>query len=161
MISYHKGDLLKSGCDIICHQVNMQGIMGGGLALQIATKYPIVEREYENYCRIRHPIDLEANILSVHIGENKFIFNCFTQDINFNTNYKWVRKVFTRIRRQCACYWIIPDRPITIGVPYKYGCGIANGEWKKVLSIFNDIFNDYVCDKYIDFQIWEKENAER
>ena len=23
MISYHKGDLLESGCDIICHQVNM------------------------------------------------------------------------------------------------------------------------------------------
>lgn len=36
MITHHNGDLLKSGCDIICHQVNLQGIMGGGLAKQIA-----------------------------------------------------------------------------------------------------------------------------
>ncbi len=40
MISYHEGDLLKSNCDVICHQVNLQGVMGGGLALQIARKFP-------------------------------------------------------------------------------------------------------------------------
>ena len=47
MISYHNGDLLKSGCDIICHQVNLQGVMGGGIARQIANKYPDVEKSYK------------------------------------------------------------------------------------------------------------------
>ena len=44
-----KGDLLKADADVICHQVNLQGVMGGGLALSIAMKYPNVNKIYEDY----------------------------------------------------------------------------------------------------------------
>ena len=44
-----KGDLLETNADIICHQVNLQGVMGGGLALSIARKYPNVNKIYEDY----------------------------------------------------------------------------------------------------------------
>lgn len=37
-----KGNLLESDCDIICHQTNTLGIMGGGIALQIKNKYPLL-----------------------------------------------------------------------------------------------------------------------
>ena len=62
MISYHEGDLLKSNCDVICHQVNLQGVMGGGLALQIARKFPQVEHEYKHriYCVNKMPLLMES-----------------------------------------------------------------------------------------------------
>ena len=49
MIKYIQGDLLKTDATLILHQVNLQGIMGGGLAYSIARKYPSVEREYSRH----------------------------------------------------------------------------------------------------------------
>lgn len=49
MITYRNGDLLKSNCNIICHQVNCQGVMGAGIAKQIRLTYPSVFKAYEDY----------------------------------------------------------------------------------------------------------------
>lgn len=38
MIKEIQSDLLTCGADIICHQVNFEGIMGGGVALSIRNK---------------------------------------------------------------------------------------------------------------------------
>ena len=46
MITYKNGNLLESGCDIICHQVNCQKVMGSGIAKQIREKWPIVYYDY-------------------------------------------------------------------------------------------------------------------
>jgi len=35
-----KGDILTVKKGYVCHQVNIQGIMGAGLALQIKNKWP-------------------------------------------------------------------------------------------------------------------------
>ena len=37
-----RGDILRSDTDIIVQQVNCQGVMGAGLAKQIASQYPEV-----------------------------------------------------------------------------------------------------------------------
>ena len=50
MIINKTGDLLKSDCDIIVHQVNVNGIMGGGIARQIAEQNPILLQDYEYHC---------------------------------------------------------------------------------------------------------------
>lgn len=42
MIEIIEHDLLMLDCDIICHQVNCQSVMGSGIAKQIKTKYPNV-----------------------------------------------------------------------------------------------------------------------
>lgn len=149
MISYHNGDLLKSGCDIICHQVNLQGVMGGGLALQIATKYPNCEEQYKY---ILNRFDMKGN---VHFfcysdrGYSKYIANCFSQNEDFTTNYEWLKYCFKKILS-----FVQTQNIETIGVPYNYGCGIASGDWNKVEQIFKDIFED---EKNIDFQIWRLE----
>lgn len=49
MIKYIIGDALNTDCDILCHQVNLQGVMGGGIAKQIAQRFPNVESEYVNF----------------------------------------------------------------------------------------------------------------
>ena len=41
------GNILNAEESIICHQVNVDGVMGGGLAKQVANAYPNVEKEYK------------------------------------------------------------------------------------------------------------------
>jgi len=149
MISYYKGNLLDSGCDIIAHQVNLQGVMGGGLAKQIAQKYPKCEEQYKRWCTCKNfsKEKLLGDGIIVKIAEHKFIENCFTQDENFNTDYNAVRKCFIYLYNLCKFQGFK-----TIGVPKNYGCGIAHGDWQKVEQIFKDIFEN---EPKIDFQIWE------
>ena len=149
MVSYHNGDLLESGCDMICHQVNLQGVMGGGLALQIATKFPRCEEVYKYHLKAKD--NTEGDFCIYWFRNNKkrhgCIANCFTQELNFNTNYDWLKSCFGRIKRFCE------ERNIkTIGVPFNYGCGIANGDWNIVEKIFKYLFEN---EKNIDFQIWK------
>ena len=40
MITIHEGDLLASNCEVICHQTNCMGAMGGGIARVIRDTYP-------------------------------------------------------------------------------------------------------------------------
>ena len=47
MIKHIKRDIFKSGADLICHQVNCQGVMGSGIAKQVREKYPKVYKEYK------------------------------------------------------------------------------------------------------------------
>lgn len=143
MISYHTGDLLESGCDIICHQVNLQGIMGGGLAYQIAQKYPECEKAYKNAVRTRN---MRGGVTLFKLGNAPWIGNCFSQNYDFSTNYEWLKKCFLAIKQFSE-----DNKLKTVGVPYCYGCGIAYGVWDKVKAIFEEIFKD--CNN-IDFQIW-------
>lgn len=149
MVSYHKGDLLKSGCDIICHQVNLQGVMGGGLAKQIATAYPNCEEEYKKI------IDLYNMRGDVHFfcyngkGYGRYIANCFSQEENFDTNYTWVKSCFKKVLKFAKSFSCN-----TIGIPKNYGCGIANGDWSIVESIVKEIFES---EPNLDLQIWRLE----
>ena len=51
MVKVKKGNLLKARTDIIVHQVNVQGVMGGGVARQLSLKYPGLEKFYANHCK--------------------------------------------------------------------------------------------------------------
>ena len=127
-----KGDLLKADADVICHQVNLQGVMGGGLALSIATKYPKVNKNYENY----EPKKL-GEVCFADAG-NFTVANCFSQTEDFNTDYKALRKCLLKVRKYMSdCGYR------TVAIPYKYGCGIASGNWDKVLKVFEECFNGF------------------
>lgn len=46
MIIYKQGNLLDSGCKVICHQVNCQGVMGSGIAKEIRNRFPTAYTEF-------------------------------------------------------------------------------------------------------------------
>ena len=52
MVKIKQGNILNCNENIIIHQVNIQGIMGGGVARQLAIQYPRLEEEYSEYCKI-------------------------------------------------------------------------------------------------------------
>ena len=127
-----KGDLLKADADVICHQVNLQGVMGGGLALSIARKYPNVNKIYEDY----EPKKL-GEVCFADAG-NFTVANCFSQTEDFNTDYKALREGLSKVRK-----YMMDCGYRTVAIPYKYGCGIANGDWETVFNIFKDVFLGY------------------
>ena len=133
-----KGDLLKADADVICHQVNLQGVMGGGLALSIATKYPKVNKNYENY----EPKKL-GEVCMVYT-DDFIVANCFSQTEDFNTDYKALRKCLLKVRK-----YMLDCGYRTVAIPYKYGCGIANGKWDTVLGIFAQVFRGFNLIIYI------------
>lgn len=134
-----KGDLLETNADIICHQVNLQGVMGGGLALSIARKYPNVNKVYKDYKQKKL-----GEVCMVYT-DDFIVANCFSQTEDFNTDYKALRVCLLKVRKYMShCGYR------TVAIPYKYGCGIANGDWETVFNIFKDVFLGYellICQK--------------
>ena len=141
MVKYIKGDLLNTDEDIICEQVNLQGVMGGGLAYQRANKYPKTEKAYIKYCK-RKTKDLGDCFITY---ENDFLIaNCFSQEEDFTTNYEAVYYSFIKVK-----HYMKEVNYKTVAFPYKYGCGIAKGDWNKVLAIIEDVFSDFEVLIYI------------
>lgn len=132
MLIYKNGDILKATENIICHQVNEDGVMGGGLALQIATKYPLVEAEYKEICSEHLKDKLYGNYQVCKVENKKYIANCFTQR-DFITNLDYIKRVFIGLLDSCKL------NKFTIAIPFGYGCGIAQGDWNKVSSLLNEI----------------------
>lgn len=141
MIINKIGNILEANENIICHQVNIQGIMGGGLALQIAKSYPDVEKQYQQCCQeCNYDETMLGNYQTVSIGHRKYIVNCFTQKINYDTDYEAIEKVFNELLESCKRY------NLTIAIPYRYGCGIANGDWNIVSKIFENLSDKHDVD---------------
>lgn len=142
MMIIKDGDLLRATEVVICHQVNPDGIMGGGVALAIATNYPKCEEEYRTFC-MENECDyqrMKGGVFISKIDETRIIANCFTQNPNFITDYKALEEAFEAIFKYCK------KNNLTIAIPYKYGCGIASGNWDTVSSIINKISNQYGID---------------
>lgn len=147
MIKEYGGDLLNSKCDIICHQVNMQGIMGGGLARQIAIKYPECEEQYKNFAGHHSNIYLGGNVhFYKEYGKRQVIANCFSQNEDFTTNYEWLAECVEKVK-----VFAEQRKLETIGIPFNYGCGIADGDWNIVKKIWVDAFKD----SDLELQIWK------
>ena len=134
MIKYIKGDLLKTHAPLILHQVNLQGVMGGGLAYSIAQNYPSVEREYCDHKGFL------GDVLYCQT-EDFVVGNCYSQNEDFTTNYEALSECLLDVR-----YYMLKHKIYTVAIPYKYGCGIAKGDWTKVEDTFKrvlDAFDDF------------------
>jgi len=73
MLIIKKGNILEAEENLICHQVNCLGSFGGGLALQIANKYPFVAKECKKRCYLwKYNYDeLKKDYFKVRINNNQ------------------------------------------------------------------------------------------
>lgn len=155
MIKTVECDILKSGADIICHQVNCQGAMGSGLAKQIRDAYPQAYTEYlelvKDYDECERYL-LLGRVQYVAIpstGARRFIANCFAQNMYGHdkryTNYRALRDCFDQI------YAInnVDFQRRNIAIPYGIGCGLAGGDWDIVHKMIKEAFFGYRWDVLI------------
>lgn len=129
------GDILESKCNIICHQVNCQGVMGRGLAKQIKDKYPNVFEKYSVYCKQKNVL---GTVLYVYIGNNQYIANLFGQEFygtnSKQTDYNALEKCFNQIAKDAK------QKKLSVVIPYKIGCNLAGGDWNIVFSLIEKCF---------------------
>lgn len=155
MLIYKKGDILQATENIICHQVNVDGIMGGGLALQIARTYPEIEKKYKKFCYSFNNDyqKLKGIYQNIKCNDTQFIANCFTQKPNFDTDYNAIKVCFNKLLSLCK------ENNKTIAVPYGYGSGIANGDWDTIENIFKELSDKHEAN--INIYKLEKQNESR
>lgn len=143
MIQIMRKDLLQSDADIICHQVNCRNVMGAGVAKAIYTKWPIVKTKYHDFCKdFANPADLLGKIQIIPVNNEQRVINIFGQ-LNYGrspgiiyTNYKALEEAFSKINNLY--------KGKIIAFPYKFGCGLAGGDWSTVETLMLDFLKD--CD---------------
>lgn len=138
MVKIKQGNILDCSEEIIVHQVNVQGIMGGGVARQLADQYLGLEREYSEFCELHsnNYNQLKGQVFKIMI-QGKMIMNMFSQMPNYDTDYEMMEIAFKEIKEYAKSF------NLTICMPHGTGCGIANGDWNKVYKIIEEVFNDY------------------
>ena len=138
MVKVKNGNLLEANEDILVHQVNVDGVMGGGVARQLANQYQGLEEFYSKYCKEKNNYyQFLSGTVLFYNDYDKTIANIFSQFPNFETDYVEMRKCLEYVK-----HWAITNN-LSIAMPYGIGCGIANGDWDKVYKIIEDVFNDY------------------
>lgn len=145
MIKEITGDLLTCGADILCHQTNYHGVMGGGVALAIAKKLftPEDYATYRKFCQKRGASLVgSVQYIQSSINPQYTIANLFSQDERLEmtektaTDYKALEKCLMFVEQ----YAYSTDK--TVALPGYIGCGIAGGDWNRVRQIIERVFGE-------------------
>lgn len=146
MIKEVEGNLLTyPNIQVIGHQTNCFGIMGGGIAKQIRNMYPEVYDEYYAKCHQSDHWELLGTTQICKTHDGKIVANLFGQygiGGNVETNYDALRNALLLLKLQVKNEFTSGDS-INIGLPYKIGCGLAGGDWDgAVYPIIRELFED-------------------
>lgn len=160
MVKYMNGNLLESGCDYICHQVNCQGKMGSGIAKQIRDKWPIVYEQYiigyeelkDDILRNCGSFEFAPDVSEVLLGRmqivpienDKSVVNMFSQqyygyDGKRYTSYDAFVNCLDQIRRA------VPHDK-RIGFPYNIGCDRGGASWNIISAMIEEILKDHTVE---------------
>jgi O-acetyl-ADP-ribose deacetylase (regulator of RNase III) len=152
MIKHIKCNIFESGADVICHQVNCQGVMGSGIAKQVREKYPKVYTEYKKWCDIYSPKALLGKTQFIGTSgeyDTPFIgiFNIFGQekfgyDGKCYTDYTALYRCFEKVKESLDKATIEIKPNYTIAIPYLMACHRGGGDWNIVYKMIEEIFAD-------------------
>lgn len=136
------GNILDASEDIIVHQVNCLGIMGAGLAKQIAQRYPIVKDKYLEHCNKYIRESLLGELHLVDTKEGKLVANIFGQfDIKKN---RLDKKVYTDFEALKIGLERVKDfaevQSMSVAIPTYIGCGLAGGNWDEIKPMIENVF---------------------
>jgi len=140
MIKIVDGDILQASENIIAHQVNCMGVMGGGIAKQIREKYPNVFDQYRKFF-VNNKFTALGKCQIVKTEDNKYIANLFGQnkygrDKQY-TDYDALKDSLFSLKVSAK------DHNMSIAIPFNIGCGLAGGDWDIVYKMIEEVFHDY------------------
>lgn len=137
-------DILTVDKGIICHQVNCQGVMGSGLALQIKKKWPEVYEGYRFVCNAG-PVQTLGKVYPHKVSNELFVMNLFGQE-SFGTD-----RVHTDYNALASAMGEVAnfneELNLPVYFPYRIGCGLGGGNWHIVTGIIEKIFPDSIICK--------------
>jgi len=145
---------LRSG--ILFHQVNCQGVMGGGIAYALARKFPGLEKAYRVFikenCAYEYSNDgwltkeykTGSMLGKIHLFkacDDLYIANVFGQnDVSSRsrqTSYDATVEAF-EVMEKALQEEALKGLPLYF--PYKMGCGLGGGNWQIYSAIINLYF---------------------
>lgn len=123
--------------DIIIHQCNSFGVMGAGIAKQIASKYPEVAEKEKDFCK--NPKYAFGKNCIVNTNDGRVVINMHSQ-FRYGTKQRQTNYDALRNCLQLLLRYYLPHQSqnAVIGLPYKIGCGLGGGDWETVNSIIQD-----------------------
>ncbi len=139
MITYIKGDLFDTTCDIIAHGCNCQGVMGSGVARIVRDRYPKAYHAYEDkYCDEGLKLGEVQFVLQ---RDGKYVANCMTQNrfmprSQCHADYAAIHSCMNEVRD------FAKSKNLSIAMP-KIGAGLAGGDWNRIERILEEVFAHY------------------
>ncbi len=147
-IKIYDGNLLfDSKVDVICHQVNCQGVMGAGIAKQIHREYPRVFEQYKLFCENKRLQDKSplgsCQLVYIDDKKSRIVANLFGQEHygrgKQQTDYAALECALERL----ANNKFLCENEFSLGFPWMMGCALGGGNWKVVLPIIADTLAQY------------------
>lgn len=141
MIKVVIGDVLEAREDIICHQVNCQGVMGSGVAKALYYKWPVIKKDYMRFCsQFKEPKNLLGKYQLVEIAKDRFVANIFGQlDYGRDKNHRYTDYTALANSFDAICK---EQHDKSLAFPFGFGCGLANGDWSIVYQMIKTCFHD-------------------
>ena len=147
------GNLLEDvSVEVILHQANLFHTFGGGIAAAIKDAYPAA---YDADCATPHGDEQKLGTYSRarcprSDGTDVVIVNCYSQTgmgaKDRNTSYNDIYTIFSDIEEKIrSANELLVKRgkkPLVVGIPYRFGCGLAGGKWRIVLAIVEEVFKN-------------------
>lgn len=135
-------DITTVEAGVIGHQVNLQGVMGSGLARQIRDKWPVVYEEYQDWIKEGAVL---GDIQIVPVSDDLSVANLAGQydygSRDRNTDYEALRHALRTLRRIVVEGWARQ-----IYLPHKIGSCRGGGKWSVVKEIIqNECPNAILC----------------
>lgn len=125
LLQIERGDLLNSTEEVIAHGCNTRGIMGAGIAGQIAKKYPHVL--FSNEAAVAAGWFVPGYAQLIRVAGTKAVFNLATQDeLGAHARLEWVYLAFRNMAERCAV-----EKIERVAIP-EIGCGIGGLQWPMV-----------------------------
>ena len=140
MIIQRKLDISTVTTGLVCHGVNCLSVMGAGVALAIAIKWPNVNTAYRALFSRPVQSELLGTVQFVDVDILLTVANCFTQiytgfDTNGNppANIDAIRKTLEECVKWCN------DHDEDMYTPL-IGCGLGGLSWEsEVKAIYEDV----------------------
>ena len=146
-------NLLEVDADVIFHCCNVFHTMGAGVALAIKNEYP---EAYEADCQtvkgdkdklgtvslavVKDPTKHKnQNIKAIANLYGQFGFGKGNRPLSYDALYDGLVNLKSRLKPTLKA----------VALPYKLGCGLANGSWPVVEKMIDDIFKDVLYDVII------------
>lgn len=132
-----KGNLLElfedGFFDIIAHGCNCIGVMGAGVAKQIADKYPEALAADEAHEELfEHTFEQLGTFSAATVDNDKRIYNLYTQPMPGKSfNFSAFRLAIKAMKSDLPA-WHEQPQP-KIGFPY-IGCGLAGFEYPEIIE---------------------------
>lgn len=148
------GDLFETNARYIAHGVNVQGMMGAGIAKAFRDRFPINYERYRQRCRDELLMPGEFMVTPERMngmGRTMLVVNLASQNMpGANATYSLLSSSVLSFASSASHAEKLRLYGGIVAIP-EIGCGIGGLEWtnvKKILKMVESIYTE------IEFEVW-------